>query len=122
MIQSAAKSATTQQELVEDAANRAWYGGHQNYNVIVCNLNSGCLDQKLEGVAFYTSFNYNGDVFGVWMFDHGEFRIWGDGGYRNWYMIGWFYRYNDGPDGWGNNDGEHVGNGKNVHFSSPPTH
>ncbi|MEV0402593.1 hypothetical protein [Actinoallomurus sp. NPDC050550] len=33
-IQSWAKSSTTQQEMVENAANTAWYAGHQHYNVI----------------------------------------------------------------------------------------
>ena len=76
---------------VKNVAYTAFYNARQRYHVMVFNLNQAHA-YRLRGVRFYGSANYNGIIFGVWVFRSGWFENRGDGGYINWCFIGRFHR------------------------------
>ena len=58
---------------------------------MVFNLSQG-YHNGLRGVKFYGSANYHGVIYGIWVFESGQFTNQGDGGWINWAFKGWFDR------------------------------
>lgn len=81
---------------VKNLMETAFYSAKEQYNVMVFNLSQDYED-RFNGVQLYGSANYDSVVYGIWVFEDGEFANKGDGGYINWAFRGWFDR-----------DGSHV--------------
>ncbi|ASB89065.1 MULTISPECIES: hypothetical protein [Bacillus] len=81
---------------VKNMMESTFYAAGQRYNVMVFNLSQEYEDH-FNGVKFYGSAVLNGVVYGIWVFESGEFTNKGDGGWDNWAFRGWF-----------NRDGKHV--------------
>ncbi|MDA1475244.1 stress response protein YvgO [Bacillus changyiensis] len=96
IVQSANRSG-----FVKNCMESAFYAAGQRYNVMVFNLSQN-YQERLRGVKFYGSANYHGVIYGIWVFENGEFTNQGDGGWINWAFKGWFDR-----------------NGKHVTFRKP---
>lgn len=79
---------------VKNLMETAFYKADQRYNVMVCNLNND-YEAHFNGVQMYASADYNGIIFGIWVFEDGEFINRGDGGWINWAFQGWFERSGD---------------------------
>lgn len=90
-IAGAISSSENRDAFVKNLSYTAFYGAQSRYNVMVFNLNID-HDYSLQGVYAYGSANYDGIVFGIWVFEEGWFVNKGDGGYINWAFIGWFDR------------------------------
>ncbi len=72
--------------------NQAFYNwGKKQYNVMVFNLSQD-HEQRFKNVKYYTSANYHGITYGIWLFDEGTFKNKGDGGWINWAFRGRFDR------------------------------
>ncbi|MFF7414175.1 stress protein [Streptomyces lydicus] len=102
-IESSIKTAQNREGFVKNLMESAFYASGGQYNVMVHNL-SQPYEEHLNGVKAYGSATYDGVVYGIWVFEDGEFTNQGDGGYINWAFKGWF----DRPD-----------NGGYVKFSRP---
>lgn len=105
--QAIAKSVSVNQNrdaFVKNLVNTAFYNARRKYNVMVFNLNEHHTD-RFKSVKLYGSADYHGTIFGIWVFESGEFWNHGDGGYENWGFRGWFDRH-----------GHH---GKHVVFHKP---
>ncbi|MFN2745743.1 MULTISPECIES: hypothetical protein [Bacillus] len=76
---------------VKNCMETAFYSAGQRYNVMVFNLSQG-YHNGLRGVKFYGSANYHGVIYGIWVFESGQFTNQGDGGWINWAFKGWFDR------------------------------
>lgn len=76
---------------VKNLMETAFYKAGERYNVMVCNLNND-YENRLNNVKMYASANYRGIIFGIWIFEDGEFTNRGDGGWINWAFRGWFER------------------------------
>lgn len=90
-IGGAISSAENRDAFVKNVLNTVWYGAGERYNVMVFNLNVD-HEERLSGVQFYGSVNYDGIIYGIWVFESGTFENKGDGGYINWAFRGWFER------------------------------
>ncbi|MGG0418705.1 stress protein [Priestia aryabhattai] len=93
-IADAAKTADNRSGFVKGAREKAFYEAGEQYNVIVMNLSQG-YDEKLQGIQYFDTVDYDGVTFGVWVFEDGTFVNEGDGGYDNWAFRGWFERTGD---------------------------
>lgn len=76
---------------VKNMMESTFYSAGQKYNVMVFNLAQNYEDH-FRGVKFYGSAVLNGVVYGIWVFEDGEFTNQGDGGWDNWAFRGWFDR------------------------------
>ena len=76
---------------VKNLAESLFDSFHQQYNVMVFNLNQN-YEEHFQRVKFYQSTTYDGIVYGIWAFESGTFQNQGDGGYINWAFKGWFDR------------------------------
>ncbi|PAC98743.1 stress response protein YvgO [Bacillus paralicheniformis] len=76
---------------VKNMMESTFYSAGQRYNVMVFNLSQEYEDH-FTGVKFYGSAVLNGVVYGIWVFESGEFTNKGDGGWDNWAFRGWFDR------------------------------
>ncbi|CUB44704.1 stress response protein YvgO [Bacillus velezensis] len=76
---------------VKNMMESTFYSAGQKYNVMVFNLAQN-YDDHFRGVKFYGSAVLNGVVYGIWVFEDGEFTNQGDGGWDNWAFRGWFDR------------------------------
>jgi hypothetical protein len=82
---------------VKDLMEKSFYAADQKYNVMVFNMSQEYEDQ-FQGVQLYASTTYDTDIiYGIWLFESGDFTNKGDGGWINWAFRGWFDR-----------DGSHV--------------
>jgi hypothetical protein len=90
-IISGINSARNRGGFVKNLCNTAFYGARQRYNVMVINL-SNAYEERLSGVKFYASANYDKVIYGIWVFESGTFINKGDGGYINWSFRGRFQR------------------------------
>ncbi|MGW9019228.1 stress protein [Priestia megaterium] len=93
-IADAAKTADNRSGFVKGAREKAFYEAGEQYNVIVMNLSQG-YDEKLNGIQYFDTVDYDGITYGVWVFEDGTFVNEGDGGYDNWAFRGWFERTGD---------------------------
>ncbi|MFD8542540.1 stress protein [Streptomyces sp. NPDC059649] len=94
-IESSIKTAQNREGFVKNLRESAFYAAGGQYNVMVMNLSQG-YDHHLNGVKAYGSATYDGVIYGIWVFEDGEFTNLGDGGYINWAFQGWFDRPNNG--------------------------
>ncbi|WP_435051387.1 stress response protein YvgO [Bacillus subtilis] len=76
---------------VKNMMESTFYSAGQRYNVMVFNLSQN-YEEHFRGVKFYGSAVLNGVVYGIWVFEDGEFTNQGDGGWDNWAFKGWFDR------------------------------
>ena len=90
-IKSSIKSARNREGFVKNLCNTAFYSARQRYNVMVMNLSQG-YENRLSGVKFYASANYDQVIYGIWVFESGTFTNQGDAGYINWAFTGWYQR------------------------------
>ncbi|MEH6891242.1 hypothetical protein V7024_16350 [Bacillus sp. JJ864] len=90
-IRDAVNANANRSGFVKNVMESTFYSAGQRYNVMVFNLNQGYVEQ-FRGVKFYGSTNYNGTIYGIWVFEDGEFTNEGDGGWINWAFKGWFDR------------------------------
>lgn len=90
-IGGAISAAQNRDAFVINVRNTVWYNAGQRYNVMVFNLNVA-HEERFSGVKFYGSVNYNGIIYGIWVFESGTFKNNGDGGYINWAFRGWYDR------------------------------
>ncbi|PNE42941.1 stress protein [Streptomyces noursei] len=94
-IEASIKTAQNREGFVKNLRESAFYAAGGQYNVMVMNLSQGYEDH-LNGVKAYGSATYDGVVYGIWVFEDGEFTNLGDGGYINWAFRGWYDRPNNG--------------------------
>lgn len=90
-IAGAISSSENRDAFVKNLSYTAFYSAGSRFNVMVFNLNVD-HDYSLQGVYAYGSANYDGIIYGIWVFEEGTFVNKGDGGYINWAFIGWFDR------------------------------
>lgn len=101
-IASSIGSARNREAFVKDLMEKTFTNAGQTYNVMVFNLAQD-YDKNLKGIKLYASATYTGgEIYGIWVFEEGEFTNKEDGGYINWAFQGWFER-----------------NGGHVKFSKP---
>ncbi|MEU5209511.1 stress protein [Streptomyces sp. NPDC020742] len=94
-IEASIKTAQNREGFVKNLRESAFYAAGGQYNVMVHNLSQGYEDH-LNGVKAYGSATYDGVIYGIWVFEDGEFTNQGDGGYINWAFRGWFDRPDNG--------------------------
>ncbi|MCK7624473.1 stress protein [Streptomyces sp. RS10V-4] len=94
-IEASVKTAQNREGFVKNLRESAFYAAGGQYNVMVMNLSQGYEDH-LNGVKTYGSATYDGVVYGIWVFEDGEFTNVGDGGYLNWAFRGWYDRPDNG--------------------------
>ncbi|KPC60525.1 hypothetical protein [Streptomyces chattanoogensis] len=94
-IEASIKTAQNREGFVKNLEESAFYAAGGQYNVMVMNLSQGYEDH-FNGVKAYGSATYDGVIYGIWVFEDGEFTNLGDGGYINWAFRGWFDRPNNG--------------------------
>lgn len=90
-IASSVTAGQNREGFVKNLMNTAFYSAGQRFNVMVFNL-SQPYDERFRGVQLYASANYSGVIYGIWVFEDGEFTNQGDGGWINWAFRGWFDR------------------------------
>ena len=90
-IAAAVKTAQNREGFVKNLMETAFYQAGEKYNVMVFNLSQG-YSKSLNGVNTYLSATYDSVVYGIWVFEDGEFINEGDWGYINWAFQGWFER------------------------------
>lgn len=80
------------------------------YNVVLANLNQSAESKGLRGLRLYGEVTKNWDhvgaqsvQYGLWIFEHGTFRLHADGGFQNWAFSG---HYDE--EKWKNRDGNVV--------------
>ena len=94
-IEEAKRTADNRSGFVKGAMEKAYFEAGQQHNVMVMNLSQGYNSNGLQGVHYFTTVEYDGITFGVWVFEDGTFINEGDGGYDNWAFRGWFERTGD---------------------------
>ncbi|WP_432093732.1 stress protein [Streptomyces sp. bgisy100] len=94
-IEASIKTAQNREGFVKNLMESAFYASGQKYNVMVMNLSQG-YEEHLNGVQGYGSATYDGVVYGIWVFEDGEFTNTGDGGYINWAFKGLWERPDNG--------------------------
>ncbi|MFI0710689.1 stress protein [Streptomyces inhibens] len=94
-IEASIKTAQNREGFVKNLMESAFYASGQRYNVMVHNLSQG-YEEHLNGVQAYGSATYDGVVYGIWVFEDGEFTNKGDGGYINWAFKGLWERPDNG--------------------------
>ncbi|SOE13162.1 hypothetical protein SAMN06272775_4145 [Streptomyces sp. 2323.1] len=94
-IEASIKTARNREGFVKNLEESAFYAAGAKYNVMVFNLSQGYQDH-LNGVQAYGSATYDGVVYGIWVFEDGEFTNTGDGGFINWAFRGTYDRPDNG--------------------------
>ena len=91
-IAGAIQSANNRSAFVKDVLEKTKSQTGGRYNVMVFNMAQGYEFNPAPGTYHYTSCNYQGTIYGVWVFKSGDFRNLGDGGWINWGMWGALHR------------------------------
>ncbi|MEU3990685.1 stress protein [Streptomyces platensis] len=94
-IEASIKTAQNREGFVKSFMESAFYAAGGKYNVMVHNLSQGYEDH-FNGVQSFGTATYDGVVYGIWVFEDGEFTNKGDGGYINWAFRGVFERPDNG--------------------------
>ncbi|MGA4879319.1 stress protein [Streptomyces lydicamycinicus] len=94
-IESSIKTAQNREGFVKSFMESAFYAAGGKYNVMVHNL-SQPYEDHFNGVQSFGTATYDGVVYGIWVFEDGEFTNQGDGGYINWAFRGIFERPDNG--------------------------
>lgn len=79
---------------VKNLMETSFHEAGGNYNVMVFNLSQD-YEERFTGVQLYGSATYGDVVYGIWVFEEGEFTKKGDGGWINWAFKGFFDRNGD---------------------------
>ncbi|RDI46470.1 hypothetical protein [Nocardia mexicana] len=82
-IASSIKAANNREAAIEAAVNQAYFDEREEFGVLAMNLQQPHDDSKLD-VAGYTSFDYDGITYGLYLIEGGQFTNNGDGGFANW--------------------------------------
>lgn len=91
-----ARSDAKREDVVRSLLGSAFEAFHQKYNVMVFDLTQPYTEQ-LEGVQLYATFVYKDLMFGVWVFEKGDFQNNGVGAFVNWAFKGVFVREKETP-------------------------
>ncbi len=92
-IAGAVQAANGREAFVKDTLERMVSQTRGQYNVMVFNLGQGFEFNPDFSKTYYTSVNYNGTIYGIWIFRGPvHFQNKGDGGWINWGMYGSFQR------------------------------
>ncbi|MCR8578657.1 stress protein [Streptomyces sp. Isolate_219] len=94
-IEASIKTSQNREGFVKNLAESAFYASGGKYNVVVHNLSQGYAD-NFKGVQAYGSATYDSVVYGIWVFEEGEFTNLGDGGFINWAFKGAWERPDNG--------------------------